>query len=255
MRVVAITNQKGGTAKTTTAVSLAAALAEAGRRVLVIDFDPQANASSWLGVADGGRGLVDALGDKARIDHLITDTSAPGVQLVPSSTWMIGAERVLAGEPGAEMILRRAVEQLPNRWDYVLIDCQPSLGYLAVSALAAGDEVLVPVELQAMPLVGLAALTQTIERVRDRLNPGLKISAILACRVKRTSLAREVRDRLKTHFNGTVMETGIRENTKLAEAPSHHLPITLYAPSSSGAEDYRAAAAELDRRRPSLKRS
>jgi chromosome partitioning protein len=254
MRTIAVTNQKGGSGKTTTAVNLAAALGEAGKRTLVIDLDPQASATSWLGTTPDGRGLFAVLAEREPLEGLVVPASARGVDLVPSSPWLVGAERTLTQEPGAEVMLRHAVAQLPARWDFLLVDCPPSLGYLAVSALAACREVLVTVEAHVMAMSGLAALLQTVERVHDRLNPELAVSAILVCRVSRTTHSRDVVERLRKHFGSLVMTTTVRENVRLAEAPSFQAPITSYAPTSHGAEDYRAAAAELDARRPSSPR-
>lgn len=246
MRVFAAVNQKGGSGKTTTAVNLGAALAEKGRRVLVLDLDPQASASAWLGVKDGGKGLLEVFTQGAALAPLVKPTAVPNLEVVPSSSWLLGVERALAGEPGAETILRRAIAKLPGRWDYVLLDCPPTLGLLAVSALTAADEVLVPVEAHVMALAGLASLTQTVDLVRDRLNPELAIGAILACRVDmRTNLSREVVGSLRDRFKGLVLKTVVRENVRLAEAPSFSQPITTYAPESAGAEDYRSAAAEI----------
>jgi chromosome partitioning protein len=249
MNTLAVTNQKGGSGKTTTAVNLAAALGEKGKRVLVVDLDAQASASMWLGVKDGGRGLFELFQGNGSLADLVNDTDVPGVELVPSSRWLVGVEKALAGEVGAETILRRAFEKLPPRWDYVFVDCPPSLGLLAVSALVACREVLVPVEAHVMALSGLAALLETVETVRDRLNPELEVSAILACRVNsRTRLSREVVDSLREKFGKLVLRTVVRENVRIAEAPSFHKPVTLYDPRSYGAEDYRAVAAELLRR-------
>lgn len=249
MRQIAVTNQKGGSGKTTTAVNLGAALGEMGKSVLVLDLDPQASASAWFGVKDGGRGLLDVLAEGQTLAPLVQATSAPGVDLIPSSTWLVGVEKVLAGEPGTETLLRRALERLPQRWDFVIVDCPPSLGLLAVSALAACGEVLVPVETRVMALAGLASLVQTVERVRERLNPALRIAGLLACRVDaRTRLSQDVVQTLRERFGDDVLNTVIRENVRLAEAPSFAKPITLYDGRSAGAEDYRAAAAELLKR-------
>jgi chromosome partitioning protein len=249
MRTWAVTNQKGGSAKTSSVVSLAAALGEKGKKVLVVDLDPQASATSWLGVKDGGRGLFEVFTDNGSLVDLVHETPVPGVELVPSSTWLVGLERTLAGEPGAETILRRSFSRLPNRWDFVFVDCPPSLGLLAVSALAAVHEVLVPLEASTMALAGLAGLLATVERVRERLNPELKVSAVLVCRTdSRTNLSKDVVKRLRERFGDLVLKTTIRETVRLREAWSFSKPITLYAPRSSGAEDYRAAAVELSKR-------
>jgi chromosome partitioning protein len=169
------------------------------------------------------------------------------VDLVPSSAWLVGVEKILAGEVGAETILRRNLDRLPpNRWDYVLIDCPPTLGVLTVNALAAVKELLVPVEAHVMALSGLAHLLKTVEIIKDRLNPDLQISGILACRVDaRTRHAREVVEQLRQRSGDLVYKTVIRENIRLAESPSFGQPITLYDPRSAGAADYRALADEI----------
>jgi chromosome partitioning protein len=250
VRTLAVTNQKGGSAKTTTAVNLAAALAEKGKRVLVVDLDPQASASSWLGVKDGGKGLYEVFADNGNLADLARETDVPGLALVPASGWLVGLERALAGEPGAETIFRRALRRLPrNRWDFVFVDCPPSLGFLAVSALVACEEVLVPVEASTLALAGLAALVQTVERVQDRLNPDLRLSAVLVCRVdSKTNLSRELVERLRERFGALVFRTVIRETVRLREAWSFSQPVTVYASRSPGAEDYRAVAAEILKR-------
>jgi len=250
VRTWAFTNQKGGSAKTTSAVNLAAALGEKGKRVLVVDLDAQASASSWLGVKDGGRGLFEVFTDNGNLVDLVRETTAPGVEVVPSSAWLVGVEKALAGEPGAETILRRSFSRLPaDRWDFVFVDCPPSLGILSVSALAACREVFVPVEASTLALAGLAGLVQTVDRVKERLNPHLAVSAVLVCRVdSRTNLSRDVVDRIRERFGGVVLKTTIRESVRLREAPSFAQPVTLYAPRSPGAEDYRAAAGELLKR-------
>jgi len=249
MRTLACFNQKGGSCKSSTAVNLAAALGERGKKVLVVDLDAQASASSWLGVRDEGKGLFEVFTDNGNLVALVHETPVPGVDVVPSSAWLVGVERALAAEPGAETILRRSFSRLPSRWDFVFVDCPPSLGLLAVSALAACKEVLVPLEASTMALAGLAGLLQTVERVKERLNPGLKVSAVLVCRTdSRTNLSKDVVERLRERFGDLVLKTTIRETVRLREAWSFSKPVTLYAPRSSGAEDYRAAAAELLRR-------
>lgn len=252
MRTIAITNQKGGSGKTTTAVNLAAALGEAGRRVLVIDMDPQASASAWLGATDGGSALLDVLHGEAELSGAVRETPAPNVSLVPSSIWLSNAERVVAGQPGAETILRGAIAQLPrDTFDVVLVDCPPTLGFLSISALVGCTETLVPVEARFMALPGTADLMRTVEQARRRLNAALTVTGFLPCRADaRTNLSREVIARLREQFDTQVFTTVIRENVRLAEAPSYRLPITQYAPQSPGAEDYRAAAAELLTRVP-----
>jgi chromosome partitioning protein len=248
MRLIAIINQKGGSAKTTTAVNLAAALGEQQRRVLVLDLDPQASASSWLGVKDGGRGLLDVFTDRLALAGLVQPTSAHGVEVIPSASWLVGVEKALAGEVGAETTLRRRLAELKGPWQYILIDCPPALGLMTVNALAAAQEVLVTVESHVMALSGLARLLETLEVVKERLNPDIKMAGILACRVDaRTRHAQEVVEQLRSRFGPLVYDAMIRENVRLAECPSFAQPITLYDPRSHGAADYRQLATDVIR--------
>ena len=245
-RLVAIINQKGGSGKTTTSVNLAAALGKQDRRVLVLDLDPQASASNWLGVKDGGRGLLDVLTDGLALAGLVQPTTAEGVEVIPSSSWLTGVEKALAGEVGAETALRRALTALEGPWHYILIDCPPTLGILGTNALVAAKEVLVPVECHVMGLGGLARLLQAVELVKERLNSNIKLTGILACRVDaRTRHARDVVEQLRSRFGSLVYDTMIRENVRLAECPSFGRPITQYDPFSSGAADYRSLANEV----------
>ena len=247
VRTLAIANQKGGSAKTTTAVNLAATLGERGCRVLLLDLDPQASASHWYGITNAGRGLLDVLVGHGTLEALVQPTGAAGVDVVPASTWLVGVEKALAGEIGAETLLRRHLETLPtDRWAYVVVDCPPTLGLLTVNALAAVQTVLVPVEAHVMALQGLAQFLQTVDVVQARLNPALTIAGILACRVHaRTRHAQEVVEELRHRFGDLVYQVVIRDNVRLAECPSFGCPITHYAPRSPGAEDYRALATEI----------
>lgn len=246
MRIIACVNQKGGSGKTTTAVNLSAALAENGRRVLLIDLDAQASATSWYGIQNAGRELLDVLTSNGIIGSIAVDTAINGVSIVPASSWLVGAEKALTAEVGAETILRAKLRDIPgDTWDYILIDCPPTLGILTVNALAAAAEVLVPVEAHVMALAGVTQLLQTVDVVKQRLNPELAIAGLVACRVTRTRHAQEVVEQLRQHFNDQVFRTVIRENIRLAEAPSFGQPITIYDSGCNGAADYRALAAEL----------
>lgn len=252
MRTIAFMNAKGGTAKTASAVNVAAALAELGRRVLVVDLDPQASASAWLGVADGGRGLLEAFTGKVSLSDVATTSTAEGVDIAPSSLWLATAERALAGEPGIELIFRGLLDGLPaGRWAYVLVDCPPALGFFSVSALAACREVVVPVEMSPDALKGVVGLSEALSRVKARLNPTVAVAGYLACRYdKRQRLAREVVASLEKTFGEALLRARVRENVAIKEARGHALPVTTYAPASAGAEDYRGVARELEKLGP-----
>jgi chromosome partitioning protein len=247
MRTIAIVNQKGGSGKTTTAVNLAATLAEANKKVLLIDLDPQGSASLWYGFKDKGQGLFDVLTEDANLETAIEKTEVEGLHLIPSSPLLSGVERALSNEMASEAILKNKLANLPSHpWDYVLMDCPPTLGILSLNALTLAKEVLVPVEAHVMALHGLVQLLKTINTVKQRLNPALEITGILACRVDyRTKHSQEVLDQLKSRFEGKMCNAVIRENIRLAEAPLHLKPINLYDSSCNGSTDYRKLAAEI----------
>jgi chromosome partitioning protein len=252
-RIIAIANHKGGAAKTTTAVNLAAGLARRGRRVMVLDMDPQGNASSWLGGA-GNAGTFAVLAENRDIDSELVASTVEGLALVPASQRLAGAERILSSELAAETTLKRRLDEANlSRWDYVVIDTPPALNLLTINALTAADEVLVPVEAHVLALSGAAQMVSTIGLVQSRLNPKLKLTGFLLCRFDpRTRHSAEVRERLLAKFGNQVLATVIRENIRLAEAPSFSAPIETYAPTSQGAADYGALAVEIMAMEPAV---
>ena len=248
VRVTACTNQKGGVGKTTTVINLAAYLALSGTRTLVIDLDPQGNATSGLGV---DRRTVDATSYEALVDRtpmseLVVGTSVDSLDLVPASPALSGAEVELVGVPGRERRLAASLGELDGRYERVLIDCPPSLGLLTVNALTAADGVLIPIQTEYYALEGLSQLVNTIRRVREGLNPRLEIDGVvLTMYDARTNLSAQVASEVRRHMNGTVYETVVPRSVRLSEAPSHGLPIALYDPASRGATAYRELAGEV----------
>ena len=247
-KIVAIVNQKGGVGKTTTCVNLAAALKEAGKRVLLCDFDPQANASSGMGVDKTlSLGVYDVLINSVPTEKRIVSTRYGDV--LPSCKDLAGAGIEMIGMEGRETLLRRALEQVAERYDYIFIDCPPSLELLTLNGLCAADTVLVPVQAEYFALEGLSDLMNTIRIVKRSLNRRLEIEGILLTMYdSRTNLALQVAEEVKRYFPGKVYATVIPRNVRLSEAPSHGKPITAYDRSSRGFEAYTALAAEFLRK-------
>lgn len=245
MRTIAVVNQKGGSGKTTTTVNLAAALAEKNRKVLVIDIDAQRSTTDWLGDFNGHKGIYSVIVENGNIGNNILPTVVEGVDIIPASTFLIRSDKALSGEVGAESILKHKLAKIEG-YDYALIDCPPQLGILTINALCAATELLVPVETNILALKGMAQLLETLEKVKERLNPNLEITGVLACRVDlRTNHAKEAIETLRKRFGKKVFKTLIRQNIRLTEAPSFRLPITVYDPQCSGAQAYRSLAKEV----------
>lgn len=250
MKAIALANQKGGTAKTTTATSLGAALAQRGRRILLIDLDPQANATSALGLPKTDpRSIYGVLLRDAPLTSAVVRTAVPGLSVVPSSLDMAGVEVELVPAMAREFRLRTSLSRLGSDYDVVLIDCPPSLGLLTINALAAADHVIVPVQCEYLALEGLAQLISTIDAVRARLNDRLTILTILlTMEDRRNRLSIQVADEVTRHFPQLVAQTRIPRSVRLAEAPSHGKPISLYDPSSRATAAYAAFAREIETR-------
>ena len=247
-RVYALANQKGGVGKTTTAVSLSAYLAKVGRRVLLVDMDPQANATSSLGVDKQSlsRSIYDVLIGAEPPSRMVMLTSVTRLDLLPSSPSLAGAEVELVGMSGRESRLRIALDQIRQRYDFVLIDTPPSLGMLTLNALTAADGVLIPIQCEYLPLEGLTQLLHTVDLVRDSLNPELIVRGlVLTMYDARTNLARQVAVDIRQHFPNMVFSSIIPRSVKLSEAPSYGEPILSYAPDSPGGMAYASLCQEL----------
>jgi chromosome partitioning protein len=244
-KVYAVANQKGGVGKTTTAVNLAACLAEAGERALVIDLDPQANATSGLGERANGHSSYDLL-DGARFDELARPTRFANLWLVPAQPELAAANVELARRERTDSFLAEALAGAAESYDFVFVDCPPSLGPLTVNALAAADRVLVPVQAEYYALEGVTQLLQSVELVKRRLNPRLELAGVLVTMFDgRTRLSADVAGELRRHFGELVFRTHVPRSVRLAEAPSHGLPAIAYDRRSAGAEAYWQVAMEL----------
>jgi chromosome partitioning protein len=253
-RIVAVVNQKGGVGKTTTAVNLAASVAAAGHRVLLVDFDPQGNASSAVGYPKDRieLSIYDALIGVVATGDVIRPTEITTMFIAPSNMDLVGAEIELIGAEERERHLTRVINQVVDRFDYILIDCPPSLGLLTINALAAADGVVVPMQAEYFALEGLSALLTTIERVRESVNPRLTLEGILFCMYDpRTNLAGQVRGEVEEHLGDKVFRTLIPRNVRLSEAPSHGKPVLLYDLRCAGCQSYLELAKEfVDRSAP-----
>jgi chromosome partitioning protein len=247
--IIAIANQKGGVGKTTTAINLGAGLGALERRVLLVDSDPQGNATRGLGGRATTPQLYHALIGEAPLSAAIRPSGFPNLDLVPSARDLVGVEVEFVGKPGWEEALKGVLAEVADRYDTILIDCPPSLGHLTVSALNAAQGVLVPLQCEYFALEGVSELLATIERIQGGLNPNLAIAGVLLTMYDdRTNLSRDVAEEIRRHFAGKVYDAVVPRNIRLAEAPSHGLPIFQYDIKSRGAEAYLALAREFLRR-------
>ena len=249
-KIIAVTNQKGGVGKTTTAINLSALVADAGKRVLLIDVDPQGNATSGLGVAAAkGRTVYEVLlGDVSAADAVI-ETGFGGLRLLPASIALAGAEIELVGMENRETLLKAALAPIQNDYDYIFIDCPPSLSLLTLNALTAAHSVLIPIQCEYYALEGVGMLTSTVKLMRKKLNPTLKMEGILLTMYDaRTNLCAQVVQEVRSHFGVAVYQTMIPRNVRLSEAPSYGMPIHAYDAKCAGAAAYRELAAEVLKR-------
>lgn len=246
--VIAIINQKGGVGKSTTAINLSACLGELGKRVLVVDFDPQGNATSGFGIDKDAleMDVYDALMNGKPLADVVCSDAADHVDVAPASIQLAGAEIELVSVMARESVLRYVLEDVRDSYDYVFVDCPPSLGLLTVNALVAADSLLIPIQCEYYALEGLTKLLESMKMVKSRLNRKLEIfGAVMTMYDARTTLSKQVVEEVRNYFGDTVFEAIIPRNIKLSEAPSHGVPVCVYAPASTGCAAYRALAQEV----------
>lgn len=247
-RIIAITNQKGGVGKTTTAINLSAALAEMGKKVLTIDMDPQGNTTTGLGFhkQEIENTVYELIIGKCDVEECLNQNEIENITLISSKVDLAAAEIELIGIQDREFVLKKAVDKIKDRFDYVIIDCPPSLNMLTINAMTTADSVIVPIQCEYYALEGLSQLIHTVELVQERLNPKLEIEGVVFTMYDaRTNLSLQVVENVKSNLRQAIYKTIIPRNVRLAEAPSHGLPINLYDPKSVGAESYHYLAEEV----------
>ncbi len=245
-KIISITNQKGGVGKTTTAINLSASIALSGKKVLLIDIDPQGNASSGLGIDANSKGVYELLMGEASQKEVICPTEIETLKIIPSRVDLTGAEIELVSREAREKVLKTALNGVREDFEFVVIDCPPSLGLLTLNALTASNSVLIPMQCEYYALQGLSYLLKTLKLIKKSINPDLKVEGILLTMFdSRTLLASQVKDQVQKYFSGFLLKTIIPRNVRLSEAPSHGKPIMLYASRSRGADSYVELAKEI----------
>lgn len=246
-KVISISNHKGGVGKTTSAINIGAGLNKLGKKVLLIDLDPQANLSQSLGLINQEKNIYGALKGEYKLEPI---TVLKGLDVIPSTLDLSGAEIELSSEPGREYILKELIENVRGSYDFIIIDSPPSLGLLTINSFTAADEIIIPLQAQFLAMQGLAKLVEVVEKIKSRLNKGLKVGGVFITQYDgRKVLNRDVFETINTHFKSEVFETKVRDNIALAEAPAQGLDIFRYNAKSNGAEDYMALAKEILKRK------